>query len=385
MEETENEETNGVKSRQKTTPSAYRSSVLEILGLSSPADTAANTRIIEPNRPVPSFEDIETDLVTPRPVSPQTPAGDEVVEDERDLVQRLWTATEVSGDLGIDDWAPETPIDRAIGRYRWAWWPVLIGVLAVGLFLVVATLRGIPEGQANDLRAEWLVDIAELEADLPSARAATEIITAPSPGPIRLTNARASLIGFSTSGSAIDAAISESFPSPPPLASSSAFDELVPIQDDLRRAVELTESIDDNLADALTYRELVNQSFKLPNLPISGDELTIDDLGRQIASVLSFSRDSADQLPTSPEYLQHSAAVRALIDRLESWQASYLDALRLGDIDTATALKIEITDRTEQVKSTIGEPLAAVAVTVDAQLDELQQLLATAKTGLAVG
>lgn len=382
MEETENEEINGVKTRRKTTPSAYRSSVLELLGLSSPADAAVTTKVVEPTRPVPTFDDLVPD---PTP-SPAPAAGStEVTEDqsEGDLVQRLWTATEDGGDFGIEDWAPETPIDRAIGRYRWAWWPVLIGILIVGVVLVVTALRGIPEGQAADLRSEWIGDIQELEADLSSAANAAEIITAPSPGPIRLTNARASLIGFSTSGAAIDAAISQQFPSPPPFASSSAFDELVPIQDDLRRAVELTESIDDALADALTYRELVNQSFKLPSLPIAGDELTISDLGQQIASALSFSRDSAEQLPDGPEYLQHRAAVESVITRLETWQASYLDALRLGDIDSATSLTIEITGRIEQVKSTIGEPLAAVGVSVDVQLAELAELLASSKAALA--
>jgi hypothetical protein len=163
------------------------------------------------------------------------------------------------------------------------------------------------------------------------------------------------------------------------------FDELKPIQDDLQRAVQLTEDIDDALADALTYRELVNQSFKLPSLPIVGDEVTIGDLGRQIASTLSFSRESARQLPISPEYDQHRATVESLVDRLESWQASYLDALRLGDIDGATSLKAEITDRIAAVRSTLDEPLAAVGISVDAQITELSDLLARSQAALEAG
>ena len=374
-----------MSTRRKRTPSEYRSSVLEILGLSGPSEYAVTTtKVVPPTRYIPTFDDLETNLPpTPRPPTTR-PDGDDI-EQEGGLVQRLWTAAEGDGDLGIEDWAPETPIDRVVGRYRWAWWPVLIGIFIVGVVLVVSTLRGIPVGQAEDLRREWVGDIIELQADLPAAENAAAIITEASPGPARLTNARASLIGFSTSGAAIDASTSLPFPNPPPLASRSVFDELKPIQDDLQRAVQLTEDIDDALADALTYRELVNQSFKLPSLPIVGDEVTIGDLGRQIASTLSFSRESARQLPISPEYDQHRATVESLVDRLESWQASYLDALRLGDIDGATSLKVEITDRIAAVRSTLDEPLAAVGISVDAQITELSDLLARSRAALEAG
>ena len=374
-----------MSTRGKRTPNEYRSSVLEILGLSSPSEYGVTTtKVVPPTRYVPTFDDLEKDLApTPRP--PTTRPVDDDIAQEGGLVQRLWTAAEGDGDFGIEDWAPETPIDRVVGRYRWAWWPVLIGILIIGAVLVVSTLRGIPAGQAEDLRREWAGGIVELQADIPAAENAAAIITQASPGPARLTNARASLIGFTTSGAAIDASTSRPFPTPPPLASGSVFDELKPIQEDLQQAVRLTEDIDDALADALTYRELVNRSFKLPSLPIVGDEVTIGDLGRQIASTLSFSRESAQQLPISPEYDQHRAAVESLVDRLESWQASYLDALRLGDIDGATNLKVEITDRIATIRSTLGEPLAAVGISVDAQITELRDLLARSRAALEAG
>lgn len=373
-----------MKTRRKNTPDEYRSSVLEILGLSSPADNAATTKVVPPARSIPTFDDLEAPVGAPSSPTGVTPVDDGPREDVG-LVERLWTATEASDDLGLDDWAPETPVDRAIGRYRWAWWPVLIGILLLGVLLVVSTLRGIPAGQAADLRLEWIGDIGELEADIPAAASASEIITAASPDADQLSIARASLIGFSTSGATIDASISQSFPSPPPFASASVFEELRPIQTDLQRAVDLTQAIDDALADALTYRDLVNQSFRLPALPIVGDELTITDLGQQIASTLSFSRDSAQQLPVGPEYSQHRASVEILVNRLEDWQASYLDALRLGDIDAATNLQIEMNDRVSQVRATLRNPLAAVGVSVDTQLAELTQLLASSRTALAAG
>ena len=139
-----------MSTRRKRTPSEYRSSVLEILGLSSPSEySVTTTKVAPPTRYIPTLDDLETNLPpTPRPLTTRSDGDD--IEQEGGLVQRLWTAAEDT-DLGVEDWAPETPIDRVVGRYRWAWWPVLIGIFIIGVVLVVSTLRGIPVGQA-----EWL-------------------------------------------------------------------------------------------------------------------------------------------------------------------------------------------------------------------------------------
>ena len=121
----------------------------------------------------------------------------------------------------------------------------------------------------------------------------------------------------------------------------------------------------------------------LPTLPIVADEGTITDLGGSIANVIGTSRDSVRQLPIGPEFADHRAAAQTLVTRMDSWQASYLDALRLGDIDAATDLKAEITSRINDLRSTVNAPLANVAATVTANFATAEAMLDAALAELA--
>ena len=376
----------GVTTRpKKHTPDEYRSSVLDMLGLSSPFEhgiTQARTDIVI-GRPAPEA-DVDTHFPSIAELPRATTVGEDVATEG--LVQRLWQASEaVDQDLIIEDWAPETPVDRAVGRYRWAWWPVLLGVLIIGLVLVVMNLRGIPAGQANDLRQDWAGSALQVQASVPAAREAAAVITDPGAGTPALAEARNSLIGFSTSGAALDGLVSRPFPTAPPLASGNAFDELKPIQADLKAASELSADIETALADAITYRSLIDQSFLLPLLPIVADEVTLTDLGGQLATAVASSRAAVRQLPLGPSFEFHRNSALSLITRLETWQASFLDALRLSDIDAATELKTEVTTRISTLRATVGQPLSLVAAEVEVSLDELEVVLDRAVVDLTEG
>ncbi len=374
-----NERTPGVTTRpKKHTPDEYRSSVLDLLGLSNPFEhgiTQARSDIVIA-RPA-ARQDVDTHFPSINELPPSSSVGEDIATEG--LVQRLWQASEaVDQDLIIEDWAPETPVDRAVGRYRWAWWPVLLGVLIVGLFLVVMNLRGIPLGQAEDLRQDWASSALQMQANVPRARTAALVITDSSAGTDALAEARNSLIGFSTSAAALEGLVSRPFPTPPPLASGSAFDTLKPIQADLLTSSGLISGIEGSLADAITYRSLIDQSFLLPALPIVTDEVTLTELGGQLASAVASSRAAVRQLPVGPSFEAHRNSALSLVARMETWQASYLNALRLSDIDAATELKTEITSRITTLRATVGQPLSLVATSVSASLDELEVLLDSA-------
>jgi len=381
-----NERKPGVTTRPKRhTPDEYRSSVLDMLGLSSPFEhgiTQARSDIVIA-RPA-----VRSDVDTHFPSIDELPRSTSVGEDAatEGLVQRLWQASEaVDQDLMIEDWGPETPVDRAVGRYRWAWWPVLLGVLIIGLFLVVMNLRGIPVSQANDLRQDWADSALQMQASLPSARSAAEVITDPGAATVALAEARNSLIGFSTSAAALEGLVSRPFPTPPPLSSGSAFDPLKPIQADLIASSDLIGGVEDALSDAITYRSLIDQSFLLPLLPIVADDVTLTDLSGQLATAVASSRAAVRQLPLGPSFETHRNSALSLITRLDTWQASYLDALRLSDIDAATELKTEITTRIGTLRATVGQPLSLVAAEVEVSLDELEVLLGGSVVDLTEG
>lgn len=369
--------------KTKRSPDDYQSSLLDMLGLSNPYEhgiTQARTDIVI-TRP-PSAHDVDTHFPSIQEL-PQT--GSTTEQGSAGLVQRLWQASEAfDEDLVIEDWAPEAPLDRVVGRYRWAWWPVLLGALVIGMLLVTMNLRSIPAKQAEDLRQDWIVLALEVEGGAEGAREATVIITNPATSPDDLADARNSLIGFDGSSATLDALVSQDFPSPPPLASGDAFDSLKPIQNDLLASSELATDVQDALSDAITYRSLLASSFLLPSLPTAADEAMLAGLGEQIANSVASTRAAVRQFPIGPSFDIHRNSALALVNRLETWQASYLDALRLGDIDAATELISEITTRISTLRSTVREPLGLVAVEVNAELDELEILLAEALDDLAV-
>lgn len=363
-------------------PDDYRSSLLDLLGLSSPyehAITQVRTDVAIARPPAPGEAEAHfphiSELGAPQPAD--TGQGID------GLVQRLWNATEAADqDLVIEDWGPESPLDRTVGRYRWAWWPLLIGVLVIGIVLVISSLRGIPAGQADDLRQDWTGAAATLQASTPAAASAAAVITNPASTLTELAEARNSLIGFTSSGSSLESIVTRPFPTPPPLASGAAFDELKPIQADLELAAARVGEVGDILTDAITYRTLLDQAFLLPSLPIVADQVTLTDLSVQIAASVSSSRAAVRQLPIGPSFDSHRNGALALVTRLETWQASYLDALRLGDIDAATELKTEITDRIAVLRATVNGPLSLASGSVDAGLSQLEALLAKAQTEL---
>ncbi len=369
------EEKSGVTARPpRHKPDDYRSSLLDLLGLSHPYERAV-TQVrsdIVITRPAPSEE---VDSHFPRIAELQRPRSTAGEPGTEGLVQRLWNATEAAEhDLVLEDWGPESPLDRSVGRYRWAWWPVLLGILVIGIVLVISSLRGIPAGQAEDLGQEWATATITVQASVPSAREAAAVITNPASATTELAEARNSLIGFSNNAGTLQAIVSRPFPTPPPLASGDAFDALKPIQTDLKVASDQVTAIGDTLSDGITYRSLLDQSFLLPSLPIVADQVTLTDLGVQLAASVSSTRAAVRQLPIGPSFDSHRNRALALVNRLETWQASYLDALRLADVDAATELKTEITNRIGVLRATVNEPLALVAASVDASFDELEIL-----------
>jgi hypothetical protein len=369
---------------QKRSPDEYRSSVLEMLGMSSPYEHAITKAYhdIVITRPEP-HNNVETHFPRIEELPRGTSAGEDAAT--AGLVQRLWQATEaVDQDLIIDDWGPETPLDRTVGRYRWAWWPVLIGLLIIGIVLVVTNLRGIPVSQANDLRQDWATAAIDVQDGISAAREAAAVITNPSTETATLAEARNRLIGFETSANGLESLVSRPFPTPPPLASGDVFDALKPVQADLLMATDLVGEADNLLTAAITYRSLIEGSFLLPPLPIVADEVTLSNLGEQIATAVSSTRAAVRQLPIGPSFEAHRNRAIALVNRMEGWQASYLNALRLSDIDAATELKTEITDRIIALRNSVGEPLTLAQTEVSADLDELDALLADAIDELAV-
>jgi hypothetical protein len=367
--------------RNRFTRGDYKSTTLDLLGMASPYEYPV---AVEPEPPLllPELPDDDLGESFPTIATLPTTAGDG--RREGGLVERLWAATETEDKTyAVADWGATTQLDYVRSRVRGvAVWPILILVLMIGTALLVWNLRSIPRAQAEEIAADWRVSVVDLQAEVPNAQAAAGVITNPTSSIDQMAAARAELIGFDTSAASLEAVLTRPFPTPPPLASGDAFDPLKPIQDELFVATDLVEQIDDNLADAITYRNLLENAFRLPTLALSADGGTIEQLSVALASEIAATRSAVRQLPLNDSFDTHRQIAQSVVTRLDSWQAAYLEALRLGDIDATTELISEMSTRIEGVRFTLGEPLAAVAETIAASFAELEAILDDSLTDL---
>lgn len=368
--------------KKRFSQDAYQSATLELLGMASPYEHAVATA---PEAPLVLPEmDIE-ELETAFPTISTLPRDADAPVKEGGLVERLWAATETDErSYVVPDWSADTPLDRVTTRVKSvAIWPILLVILAIGVGLLIWNLRSIPRGQAEDIKADWRTGVVALQAEIETARSAAGVLTDPSVPLPALAEARANLIAFDTNAANLGLLVTRPFPTPPPLASGDAFDPLKPIQQDLILVTDTVEAIDSDLADAAQYRNLLAGAFQLPNLPLVADGIAIDELSAELAGAISTSRSAVRQLPRNDAFSSHREELQSVVTRLDSWQAAYLDSLRLGDIESATGLIGEIQSRIDSVRGSLSVPLGLIGDSVDQRLSDLEGLLAGSLAALS--
>ena len=87
--------------------------------------------------------------------------------------------------------------------------------------------------------------------------------------------------------------------------------------------------------------------------------------------------EAALMLPDIGFLAEHRAGVNDLIAWLPGWQASYLNALRDGDIQLAGTLHREAADRIDGLRSNLAVSLEGAAVWTSEAIDDLDRDIAT--------
>ncbi|NNL48116.1 MAG: hypothetical protein HKO76_07090 [Acidimicrobiia bacterium] len=90
------------------------------------------------------------------------------------------------------------------------------------------------------------------------------------------------------------------------------------------------------------------------------------------------STNSIKQLPDDPAFASHKQAALSVVDRLPSWQESYLDALRRQDAEAAQELRFEIGQRVGSVKASLPQVLRDLEVQLDQEIGAVEQRLLAA-------
>lgn len=366
----------------------HRLPVLELFGLAEPEVHYPPSAVSVHTAPARHISPHQNGIaVRPRPSElwehlPRLADLTEEDEDEVDtgrLIQRLWDAGTSEDEAPIGVWEPEHFSPTAISRRSFRWSVLLVAVLfAVGAVALLLAATGIPQNRADEVASRYRQSSGRLEDVLPDARQAAALVADPGSDLTALAEAAVPLARLKTRSLELSTLASQPLPNPPPLASSQPTETLVPARDRLQQAAEAARVTQEVLGNVLDHRLLVARTFQLPRLPLSASPEQIGDLGVELAVTLADTLDVIAQLPEEPVLAGHRQALEALAERLESWQPSYLDALRRGDAEEAARLVEEMQQAAASVRADLSEPLSSMEQWAQTQLDQIEGLLGEA-------
>lgn len=376
-------------------PPLERLPVLELFGLAEPEvhypPSAVSVRTAPPRHISPPQNGI---AIRPRPSElwehlPRLADLTQEDEDEVDtgrLIQRLWDAGTSEDEATAGGWVPERFSPTAMSRRSFRWSVLVPAVLfAVGAVALLLAATGIPQNRAAEVASRYRQSSGRLEDILPDARQAVTLVADPGSDLTALAEAAVPLARLRTRSLELSTLASQPLPNPPPLASRRPIETLVPARDRLQQAAEAARVTQGLLGNVLDHRLLVARTFQLPPLPLSASSEQIGDLGVELAVTLADTLDVIAQLPEEPVLAGHRQALGDLAERLESWQASYLDALRREDAEEATRLVEEMQQAAASVRADLAEPLSSVEQWAQQQFDQIEGLLGEAEAILRSG
>ncbi len=282
-------------------------------------------------------------------------------------VGQLWDPTG-GGDI-LDGWAPEALSKTITGSRRFRW--TVIGALLLMGFLAVLALLVVPgfvEGQAGSLNADYRQALLELNADLAPTQVVLERATDPGEALDDLGTAAATLSSMSESAERVLDLAREELPGTLPLVPRDSLAALQPARD---RMVDVGLS-GAELARRITlvaeYSHLAESILDVPTLPAVANDRRITDLSVTLAGVQAETAATLATLPDDAALAGHKSLARSAQDRLGAWQSEYLEALRIGESETARALVNEMADLRESLNASLDAAKAALRLELDGSL-----------------
>lgn len=358
----------------RSSPSAtsYRSPTLETLGFSTPTENRTPT----PFGPAPRVR-VRTPLPPPPPADVRRDPAP-AAEERAGLVERLWAESAKADDPFVaTDWLEDTAEFRpAPNRWRFRW-GVMVTLVAVfiGSLALYAYLRDEPQRVATDLRLEYRQLGAELEATLEDAAAAAAIVTDLTVEPTDLEDPTGSLTAFALAGGRLADSVTAPLPAVNALADPTPIDDLRSDRALLQEASTLATELSDNIAATRQYRVSFADAFALPRLPSIADSDQLTELRDEVALALADTQAIISRLEGGEVFRDHRDLAEFTLERLESWQGEYLDALRRGDQEEAIELAAAARSQINEVQASVNGPLRTAGEALQADFDRLRQLI----------
>lgn len=362
----------GREPKNRVVDDEYQSTLLELLGMASVGEKKSD--------PPPFARPVTSDVYPT--VADLDSVGVTEVEGNETLVERLWHASEMTGETNFEsaEWEPDLPggpIGR--GRNSIGWFPVLLLVtLIAGGFVLLSFMRQIPVTQSERIATDYRTAGNNLMTSLRQGATSASLATDPATALATITGGAVSTANIEARADDLNDTISEQLPDPIPLTSADPIEALRPSQAALAKIPDPSVDISTRITDVVTYRALFAEAFRFPTLPTSGDEILIAELRPELTQIIRTSDNTVKQLPDDPVFADHKSSALDVVDRLPSWQESYLDALRRQDAEAAQELRFEIGQRIGNVKASLPGVLRNADEDLGDQIADVEQRLQAA-------
>lgn len=266
----------------------------------------------------------------------------------------------------LDDWQPDDVSPR-LSHHGWGRWVLVflvVAIVAAGTAAFILLPRSVQQ-QADVLAADYRGSLTALRNELPRSQEALGTLTDPTSSQDAVSASVPSIGDLNTRASVIIGQATTALPSTLPLVPRDALETLEPTRTTMLILGAEAEGISGRLATAFTYRSTIPGLFQTPDLPTEADSGTVDGLSVSLAESLADTARLVAELPPDPTFDATRDLAAQASQRYATWQLEYLDALREGDVERATALVEEL----GRARDAIVRELEIALVTVRAEVD----------------
>lgn len=269
------------------------------------------------------------------------------------------------GDI-LDGWTPEA-LSKTISGSRRFRWTVVAALVVLGALAMVALLviPSFVERQADTLTTDYRQALLELNAELPPTQLVLERSTDPTASLDDIGAAAAALSALGESSDRVMELARTELPGTLPLVPRDSLAALQPARDRMVEVGALGGELSRRITLVAEYMSAADGLLATPRLPSEANDRRITDLSVTLAGVQAETASILATLPDDAALASHKALARQAQERLGSWQSEYLEALRIGESETATALINELAD----LRSGLDDALAAAKAALRTELD----------------
>ncbi len=291
-------------------------------------------------------------------------------ESTSELVRELWGSGSDQDELAT--WSPRQ-LSRLVVRRRDVRWPMVAGgVLLVALVVGAALwLPGTSARRASAVANRYEMAYVTLYEDLAPGQQVLATLTEPASTVADFADASAVITQMHDGADDALALVTDPLPTAYPLAPATPLSQLGPQRDSLSVQATAAEAIAGRLGDLLDYRIATARLFATGDLPTDRTGVGLNQLTERLAVAAADSAIALEQLPEDVAFAEHNEAAREAVTRLSTWQADYLEALRVGDTAAAEVLVAEWDSTSDQLDALFVAALARARTEIDADIIEL--------------